>query len=51
MILYKIKIKDHFSHDSPFYQAYLGAVSLTGCGFAQDRWGQAGSGRGFGSPR
>lgn len=36
---------------APFYQAYLGAVSLTGCGFAQDRWGQAGSGRGLGSPR
>lgn len=31
--------------------SYLGAVSLTGCGFAQDRWGQAGSGRGLGSPR
>lgn len=30
---------------------YLGAVSLTGCGFAHDRWGHAGRGRGLGSPR
>jgi hypothetical protein len=30
---------------------YLGAVSFKGCGLAHDKCGQAGRGRGFGSPK